>query len=108
MLVILHILRYCAADYTPAPRVGQGSVIMLAVRGAAIRKRTEQDHAACSVYLFAPTVTAGAYLLLTLMTLGLVSSALGSVSVNTPFSKTASALSACTGTFNISVRDIAP
>jgi len=48
------------------------------------------------------------YLLLIFMTLGLLSSALGSVSVNTPFSKTASTLSACMGTFSVSVRANAP
>lgn len=48
------------------------------------------------------------YLLLTLMALGLLSSALGNVSVSTPFSKTASTLSACIGTFNVSVRANAP
>ena len=44
----------------------------------------------------------------TLMTFGLVSSALGKVSVSTPFSNTASALSPSTGTFSASVRDRVP
>ena len=48
------------------------------------------------------------YLPLTLMTLGLVSSALGKVSLSTPSSNTASALSACTGTFSVSLRAKVP
>ncbi len=48
------------------------------------------------------------YLLLTLMTFGLTSSALGNVSVSTPFSKCASALSAFTGTFSVNRREKEP
>jgi hypothetical protein len=48
------------------------------------------------------------YLLFTLMTLGLASSALGKVSISRPFSKTASALSASTDTLSVSVRENAP
>ena len=48
------------------------------------------------------------YLLLTLMTFGLTSSALGNVNVSTPFSNWASALSAFTGTFSVNRREKVP
>ncbi len=49
-----------------------------------------------------------AYFFLTLMALGRIASFLGSVSVSTPFSKTASAFSTSTGTFNVSERANGP
>lgn len=49
-----------------------------------------------------------AYFLLTLITLGRIFSALGMISVSSPFSKVASALSASTDTFKLRVRPKGP
>ena len=80
------------------------SLLMLHV----ISNRKDRAVRPCPVYLFAPIIAVGVYLPLTLMTLGLVSSALGRVSVSTPFPNVASAFSAFTGTFSVSVRENAP